>query len=74
MNKKSKDEYIVLFQGVKIYKREANKVGIGIIFGFVGALISVLILGVEYKIAGVIICSIFAAVGYFGIGSKISKS
>ena len=36
MNKKSKDQYIVLFQGVKLSKREANKVGIGLIFGLVG--------------------------------------
>jgi hypothetical protein len=35
MNKKSKDEYFVLFQGAKISKREANRIGVGLIFGFV---------------------------------------
>ena len=70
----SKDEYLVLFQGAKISKREANKIGIGIIFGFVGALISALFIGVENKIVGIFICGIFAAVGYFGVGRKIFKT
>jgi hypothetical protein len=65
--KNSIDEYIVFFKGIKISKREANKIGIGIIFGFVSALISVLIIGVENKIAGMIICGVFAAVGYFWV-------
>lgn len=71
---KSQDEYIVLFQGVKLSKREANKVGLGLILGFVGAIISVLFIGVENKITGIIICCILAAVGYFWVGNKIFKT
>jgi hypothetical protein len=74
MNKRSKDEYIVLFQGVKLSKRQANKVGLGLIFGFFGVIISLIFFGLENKIVVVIICSFFAAVGYFWIGNRIFKT
>ena len=30
MDKKKKDDYLILFSGAKISKREANKVGLGL--------------------------------------------
>jgi len=35
-NKKEKDDYVVLFRGAKLSKCEANKAGLGIIFGVIG--------------------------------------
>lgn len=40
MNKKENDDYLVLFQGAKVPKREANKVGVGIVFGLLGTVVT----------------------------------
>ena len=74
MNKKSVDEYIVLFQGAKLSRREANKVGLGLIFGLIGAVISIFLLGTENKEASLLVCFILAVIGYFWIGNKIFKT
>ena len=50
-----RDDYVVLFKGAKLSKLEAKKVGLGIIFGNIGIVISVLAPGVENKIVGYII-------------------
>ena len=74
MNKKSKDQHIFLFQGIKLSKHEANKVGIGLIFGLVGGVLSGFILGLDHKIAAIIICGIFIGFGYLIIGNKLFKT
>jgi len=74
MNKKSKNDYFVLFQGAKISKREANRVGVGFVFGFVGAVISAFLIGPENKIANIIVVIFFVAIGYFWVGHKIFKT
>ena len=69
-----KDDYLVLFQGAKISKREANKVGVGILFGIIG------ILGTHYiqigqaKIINYIVIFIFSLVGYLWVGNKLFKN
>ncbi len=74
MNKKSKDACVVLFQEAKISKREANKVGVGLIFGFIGAIISSFFIGSENKIAAIIVCLFFVAIGYILVGNRIIKT
>ena len=74
MNKKSKDQHITLFQGVKLSKREANKVGLGLIFGLVGAVLSGFLFGLEQKVAALMISGIFVGFGYFIVGNKLYKS
>ena len=74
MIKNSKDDYIVLFKGVKLSRREANKVGFSLILGFAGAILSVLSLGPENKLLSLIICAVLAAIGYFWLGKKIFKT
>lgn len=73
MKKKSKDEYIVLYQGVKLSKQEANRVGLSIILGIIGAVIFFLLLGPGYKLLSLIFCFSLSAIGYFWIGKKIFK-
>ena len=73
MAKNNNGDYIVLFQGVKLSKEEANKVGLGIICGIVGIVTSLFTLGVEYKFASLIIISIFALFGYFVLGNRLFK-
>ena len=74
MNKKSKDQYIVIFKGAKLSRREANKVGIGLIFGLVGAMLSGFCFGSDHKISAFIICGIFVGFGYFVVGNKLFKT
>jgi len=74
MNKKKEnDDYLVLFKGAKLSKREANKVGVGIIFGIIGILISIFIPLVKSKIVDYAIILIFVVVGYYWIGNKLFK-
>lgn len=72
MPKRSEDDYLILFQMVKLPKHEAKKVGLGIIFGLVGSIISLLIFGSEYKILSYTVIGIFIFFGYFLIGKLIA--
>ena len=73
MNKKENDDYLVLFQGAKVSKREANKVGVGVLFGLLGAVVThFLPLGTGRTVNYVIIL-FCAAIGYFWIGNWLFK-
>ena len=74
MSKHSDDDYVVVFQMEKLSKHEAKKVGIGILFGLVGLIISLFIFGGKYKIPSFIIIGIFLFIGYFLIGNKFIKN
>ena len=74
MNKKKKnDDYLVLFKGAKLSKREANKVGVGIIFGIIGIFVSIFIAPMESKIVDYGIIFIFIIIGYYWVGNKLFK-
>jgi hypothetical protein len=76
MDKKKKNDYLVLFSGAKISKREANKVGLGLIFGIIGVVLTVVIntaTGKEFKIFNYIIIVVLTLFGYFIVGNKIFK-
>ncbi len=65
-------DYYVFFQTAKLNKREANQVGVGMIFGVIG-LIVVFCLPIERnKIIDYLIISIFVIGGYI-LGCKIFK-
>jgi hypothetical protein len=70
MNKQDSNDDIVLFGGVKISKRQAKKMGFGLICGFVGALISIGVLGRDNKIAALVVAAVFTCIGYFGLGKR----
>ncbi len=71
-NKKNNDDYLVLFQGAKIAKREANIAGLSIIFGIVGVVVSILIPVEKTKFIDYLIIIIFTVVGFF-FGYKVFK-
>ena len=74
MNKKKKNnDYLVLFKGAKLSKREANKVGVGIIFGIIGIFVSIFITPMESKIVDYAIIFIFIIIGYYWVGNKLFK-
>ena len=73
MAQNNRDDYVVLFKGAKLSKQEANKVGLGIICGVIGIVISLFTLGVENKFVSLIIISIFALFGYFVLANRIFK-
>jgi hypothetical protein len=73
MKNKIDDEYKVIFGGATISSKEAKKVGVALIFGFIGILVIGLSLGLKNKLAIFVIAFILACVGYFGIANKIFK-
>ncbi len=73
MKKTEKDDYKVGFAGATISKREANKVGITLIFGSIGIVVIGLSLGLKNKLAIFIIAFILACIGYFGIANRVFK-
>ena len=73
MAENKRDDYVVLFKGAKLSNLEWKKVSLGIIFGFIGIVISLFTIGAENKIVSLIIISIFALFGYFVLGNRLFK-
>ncbi len=73
MKNKDKDEYKVIFGGATISKKEANKVGVALLFGFIGIVAIGLAFEIENKLAIFIIALILACIGYFGIANRLFK-
>jgi hypothetical protein len=73
MNKQDSNDYMVLFGGARISRHQAKRVGFGLIFGFVGVLISVGIFGPDNRLAALVIALLFAFIGYFGLGKRPSS-
>jgi hypothetical protein len=67
------DDYVVSFKGARLSKREANKVGSGIIFGLFGVVVSLFLFGTQNRLVSIAILSLFGSVGYFLIGNKLFK-
>ena len=72
MNDKEKDDYVVLFGGAKLSKREANKVGLSLLCGFIGSIISILT-GTDNRFLTGVILLASAFIGYFVLGNRIFK-
>jgi hypothetical protein len=71
--KEKKDDYVVLFKGAKLSKNEANSVGLGIIFGIIGSLISLYtpLARATFMAYGLIM--VFSIIGYC-LGIKLFKN
>ena len=72
MSKQDSNDYVVLFGAARISRRQAKKMGSGLIFGFVGLLISIGIFGPDNRLAALVIVLLFAFIGYFGLGKRLS--
>jgi hypothetical protein len=64
---------MVLFGRVKLSKAQLNRLGFGLIFGFVGLLISIGTMGRDNRLASLVIALVFAFIGYFGLGNRRSR-
>lgn len=73
MKNKDKDDYKVGFSGTTISKSEARKVGVALLFGFIGIIAIGLTSEIKNKLAIFIISLILACVGYFGIANRLFK-
>ena len=75
MRKKQDDkkDYYVYFGGAKINRKEANRVGIGILFGVLGIILVTLLSINQRSLMSYIIIGISMFVGYFIVGSKLFK-
>jgi hypothetical protein len=69
--KKKNNEHYVYFRGARLNKSQANNVGVGIIFGVIGAFFSLLLPFEDQNIASYLTILVFAFLGYFFIGPKI---
>jgi len=69
--KKNDDDYKVVFSGATISKTNANKAGLGLIFGIAGAVFSVVVFG-NNKSAAFVTITICIVAGLI-IGNKIFK-
>ena len=72
MNKKDNDDHIILFRGLKMTRRRGKQLGYGLVFGFVGVLISIGIFGPGNKFAALVVILVFAFIGFFGLTKKLS--
>lgn len=73
MAENKRDDYVVLFKGAKLSNLEWKKVGLGITFGLVGIIISLLTIGFENKFVSLIIIFTFALFGYLVLGERLFK-
>jgi hypothetical protein len=64
LEKKNKNGYIVLFQGAKLTRVEANRVGLSIFFGLAGVILSVFILETKTKSIDYLVIIFFVIFGY----------
>ncbi len=72
MSEREKDHYVVPFKGILLSKREANKVGFAIILGIVGAAVAAWTVGSSNKALALLICAMFAGVGFW-LGDKLFR-
>jgi prolipoprotein diacylglyceryltransferase len=70
------DEYVVPFKGAKVNRDKANQAGFGIIGGFIGVVLSLIIFGADHKSYSLILAGAFAGLGLFGYAylRRIKKS
>jgi hypothetical protein len=71
VKKTDKDDYKGCFSGATIPKREANKTGVALLFGFIGILTIGLVFGIQNKMTIFIISIILVCIGYFGIANRL---
>lgn len=64
---------MVDFKGAKINKREANRVGLGVILGFMGLIVGFIVLGPERKHLILIAALCLSFFGYIYLGRKWFK-
>ncbi len=74
MNKGEKDDYKVLFRGAMISTKEANKVGVALLFGFLGIVTIGFTFGIKDILTLFIISFVLACIGYFGIAGRYFKN
>ena len=68
-----KDNYKVCFSGATISKREANKAGVALLFGFIGIVSFGLAFEIQNKLVIFVISVILVCIGYFGISNRLFK-
>ena len=73
MKNTDKDDYKVCFSGATLSKREANKAGVALLFGFIGIVAIGLAFEIQNKLAIFIISLILVWIGYFGIANRLFK-
>ena len=68
----NKDNF-TLFRGTKVNKTQANRIGVGIVFGLIGIVLILLLPFKELKFLNYTILFLCVMFGYFIVGPKIFK-
>ncbi|MEK6600148.1 MAG: hypothetical protein AABY52_07415 [Deltaproteobacteria bacterium] len=71
--KEGNDDYIVLYEGAKLSRNQANRVGLGIIFGIIGIFISVHTPMTKIKLLSYTFIALLSVIGYC-FGFKLFKN
>jgi hypothetical protein len=73
MKNTDRDDYIVLFRGAKLTRKEANRTGLSLICGFVGLAVAILVFGTEKDMTVTSITILSAIAGYLLLGGTLIK-
>ncbi len=71
MTNKRNNDYIIILKGVKLTKKEALRVSIGIFMGYMGALISIPLGSPQDNKIAIVVILAFVFLGYFVIGKRM---
>jgi len=69
----NENDYVVIFKGAKLTRREAKRVGVSAIWGLSGALGCLVLFGPEMKFLNLLIVFSLTAFGYFRAGKLPKK-
>ena len=70
---KNNNDYYIIFMGAKINRLQANRGGLGILFGIIGVVLTFFLPFREYRFINYVIIFFFAVFGYFVLGPRIFK-
>lgn len=74
MKNSEKGDYKVCFSGATITKRESNKGGVVLLFGFIGIVVIGFAFEIQNRLVLFVIALIFVFIGYFGIANRLFKN
>ena len=70
---KNNNDYYIIFMGAKINRLQANRGGVGILFGIIGIVLTFFLPFREDRFLNYVIILAFALFGYFVVGPRIFK-
>lgn len=70
---RKENDYYILFKGAKVNKVQANRIGVGVIFGIIGIILTIFLPYEKKHFINYLMLLISVAVGYFIVSPKLFK-